>query len=105
VSFIDLHKIIIRASANNVSIYKIALQLCKTFNLQLPEKEGVHLNWRQTSTSRQTMFKIIKNNNYRVGMNCQSNKFHVLNDNKPLLWLNKSLASFKIECKKLLLSG
>ena len=105
VSFVDLHKIIKRASPNNVGIYKISLQLYKTFNLQLPEKEWVNLNWQQTSTTRQTTLKIIKNNNYRVGLNCQTNKFHVLNDIIPLLWLNKSWNSFKIDCKKLLLSG
>ncbi len=60
VSFVDLHKITKRASPNNVGLYKIALQLYKTFNLQLPEKEWVHLNWQQTFTSRQTTFKIIK---------------------------------------------
>jgi hypothetical protein len=88
-----------------VSIYQIALQLYITFNLRLPEKEWVNLNWQQTSTTRQTTFKIIKNNNYRVGMNCQSNKCHGLNDIIPLLWLNKPWNSFKIECKNLLRSG
>ena len=91
-----------RASPHSVCLYKIAMQLCKTYNLLLPEKEWVHLNWQQTFTLRQTTFKIIRNNNYKVGMNCQSNKFHVLTDKIPLLWLNKSLASFKNECKKLL---
>jgi hypothetical protein len=104
VSFVDLHKITNRTSPNNVGLYKIAIQLYKTFNLLLPEKEWVRLNWQQTFTSRQMTFKIIRNNKYKVGMNCQSNKFHVLNEKIPLLWLNKSLASFKIECKKLLLS-
>jgi hypothetical protein len=57
VSFVDLHKITKRASPNNVGIYKIALQLYKTFNLQLPKKELVNLNWQQTSTTGQTTFK------------------------------------------------
>jgi hypothetical protein len=93
VSFVDLHKITKRASPHSIGLYKIAIQLFKTYNLSLPQNEWVHLNWQQTITSKQTTFKIVRNNNYKVGMNCKSNKFHVLNNKIPLVWLNKTLNS------------
>jgi hypothetical protein len=50
VSFVDLQKITKRASPHSVGLYKIAIQLFKTFNLSLPQNAWVHLNWQQTIT-------------------------------------------------------
>ena len=41
----------------------------------------------------------------RVGLNALSNRFHCLNDLIPLSWLNMSMNTFKVNCKKLLLNN
>jgi protein-arginine kinase activator protein McsA len=66
-----------------------------------PDAKKIHLT---VCKKCKTTFKIIRNNNYKFGMNCQSNSFHVLNDKIQFLWWNQTLTSFKIECKKLLLT-
>ena len=58
---------------------------------------------QQTLTSRQTNFKIIWSNNYKIGNNLLCNSLQILDSKIPLLWLNLSLKSFRVNCKKLLM--
>ena len=62
------------------------------------------LNFNQVITSRQTNFITLKNNRTKVGINSLSNRLHVINNLIPLEWLNLSIGSFKVNCKKLLLN-
>ena len=53
-----------------------------------------HIN--QILTLRQEKFIAIKTNNIKVG-------FDLLKGTTPLQWLNNSIDTFKVKCKKLLL--
>ena len=48
-------------------------------------------------------FIIMKTNETKVGLNILSNRLSVLNGLIPLSWLNVSLNTFKVNCKRLLL--
>jgi hypothetical protein len=103
-SYDILHKINDRALPTQMIFYKHALSLFKTYHSQIPRFEWVALNFNQIFTSRQTMFVITSNQNYRVGNNILSNRFSILNKRIPLDWLNLSNNSYKIKCKSLFLS-
>jgi hypothetical protein len=99
-SFVDLHVKAKRATPSQFTNYKLALMLHKLYNSDVHSNEWLHLNFNQIITSRQTSFRINKNNNLNIGMNALSNRLLYLNGKIPFLWLNKSLNSYKIECKK-----
>ena len=102
-SFINIHKECNRATPERMSLYKHALLLYKLYNTNLPEMDWIALNFQQINATRQTTFKIVKSNNYKVGNNIITNRLHSLNNLIPLMNLNDSLSSFKIKCKKSLL--
>jgi hypothetical protein len=54
----------------------------------------------QTYSTRHPTFRVLRENNYRAGLNCPSNKFHILNGKILLEWLNKPMTLFKIGCKR-----
>ena len=58
---------------------------------------------KQTFTSRQKTFSIFKTNSTKVGLNILANRLSVLNGKIPLHWLNGTIISFKLHCKKLFL--
>jgi hypothetical protein len=103
-SYMDLHQIANRATPEMFSSYKTALLLYGIFNEKVPIDEWIHLNIDIINTSRQTCFKTLRNHLRRIGLNCIANRLHTLNDKIPLTWLNKSLNTYKIECKKLFLA-
>ena len=102
-SFINLHKSCLRATPDEMMHYKLALSLFKLYNSEFNEFEFVGLNFNQILTSRQTNFVSSRNNNLKVGINCLSNRFYILNNKIPLKWFNQSIDTFKIHCKKLFL--
>ena len=83
--------------------YKHAISIHKLYNQELPKADWIDLNFNQTFTSRQTKFKTIGNNNFKVGNNLLSNRLTVANDQIDLLDLNLSLNSFKVKYKKQML--
>ncbi len=93
-----------RATPNMIGKYRLALQLYKTFNNRLPEKEWLDLNFVQTNARRQTEFNILRSNRLQIGLNTFANKFHELNGMIPLEWFNRSVTSFKILCKLIFLT-
>ena len=103
-SFIDIHKSCKRALPEQMILYKHAILLYKLYNENLPETDWLALNFQQTTTTRQAVFFIIKNNNFKIGNNILTNRLNILNNKIPLNLLNKSFNTYKIECKKLLLS-
>lgn len=103
-SYSDLHRLAKRATPEMYCKYKCAILLYKTFNQKNPMEEWIHLNFDQINTTRQTKFMTSMNKNHSVGNNILINKFHHLNNEIDLDWLNKSLVTFKILCKKQFLS-
>ena len=105
VSFDSLHKTCKRALPIDYMKYKLALCLFRIYNNDYNVVEFSHLNFNQVLTGRQTKFKTTRSNKLRVGLNALSNRFHCLNDLIPLSWLNMSMNTFKVNCKKLLLNN
>ena len=101
--FLSLHKMCNRATPNEMMIYKIALTLFKLYNKNFNCVEFVHLNFNQIITGRQSKFRTHKNHNNKVGLNALASRFYYLNDLIPLSWLNLSIDSFKVHCKKMFL--
>ena len=54
-------------------------------------------------TSRQTTFMVLKSNRIKVGLNFMPNRLSILNGKIPFNWLNESMTSFKLKCKRLFL--
>ena len=102
-SFDFLHTINKRATPHKYMLYKHAIELHKLFNLQQPPLDWISLNFDQTTSRRQTHFTTSSTNNFKIGNNILSNRLSVLNNIINLEWLNLSINSFKIKCKKLLL--
>ena len=101
----SLHKICNRATPDQLMLYKLALALHKLYNVEFNPIEFIILNFNQILTGCQENFISLKSNSFKVGIIPLSNRLHLLNNKIPLSWLNLSLCSFKIKCKKLLLSN
>ena len=86
-----------------ICLYKTALSLFKLYNNDYNPLEFALLNFNQILTGRQTNFISIKSNVRKVGINCLANRLTVINNKIPLDWLNLSLNTYKINCKKLFL--
>ena len=92
-----------RATTDQFQKYKLALQLYRTFNLQVPTQDWVNVNINFRNTSRQIHFHTHKSNRLKIGMNMLSNRFFYLNGKIELDWFNLSFNSSKVKCKKLFL--
>ena len=101
--FINLHKSCKRATPEELMMYKMSLCLFKLYNINFNPLEFVGVNFNQILTRLQTDFFLLKNNTFKVGINSVSNRLYLLNNKIPLEWLNLSLNTFKVKCKKLLL--
>ena len=102
-SFINVHKSCNRALPEQFIVYKHAILLHKLYNNHQPQADWIDINVNQVFNSRNTKFRIIKNNTYMVGNNLLSSRLSTLNDKIELNDLNLSLDSFKIKYKKILL--
>jgi hypothetical protein len=80
ISYQNLHVIVKCATPEMFCNYKLALQIYKTKNQKLSEDNWIQLNFDQQLSSRQTLFKINRNNNLPVGLNVLANRFFYLND-------------------------
>jgi hypothetical protein len=99
ISFDKLHYLNQRATPNQITIYKHALLLHKTYN-----DENMALNWQnlffnQYFNDRDQLVKFFNNSKYKVGNNILSNRFTTLNGKILLSWLNLSFVTYKIKCK------
>ena len=104
-SFVNIHKMNNRALPESFMTYKTAIQLYKLYNSNIYSKDWVDLNFNQILTSRQTTFMILKTNKSKVGLNTIPNRLSILNGLIPLLWLNNTLDTFKVKCKKMFLDN
>ncbi len=100
ISYYNLHKMADRAMPNMFLKYKLSLLLYKTYNNEIPGNDWISLCFDQIITSRQTLFNVSKTNKFNVGMNIFNNKLHVINGIIPLDWLNLTVDSYKIMCKR-----
>ena len=80
--------------------YKLALQLYKVVNNNVPTPYWININFNNIHTSRQTRFMTSKANRLKVGMNLISNRFYYLNGKIEMDWLNLSYNTYKVKCKK-----
>jgi hypothetical protein len=71
--------------------YKLALQVFISHNQKLPEEDWIQLNFDQQLCSRQTLIKMNRNINLRVGLNVIAKRVFYLKNKIPLLLLNKIL--------------
>ena len=91
ISFERIHDLNNRATPENFLMYKHALALYRLWH------------YNQILTSRQTKFKSKKSNKLKVGLNAIVNRFHILNNQIPISWLEGGYESFKVKCKELFL--
>ena len=103
ISFENIHKMNNRAMPNAVMLYKHAIQLFKIYNAIEYTFDWTILNFNQILTSRQISFMIFKSNEKKVGISILANRLSILNGKIPFPWLNCSLPSYKMHCKKLFL--
>ena len=103
ISFENIHRMNNRALPNAIMTYKHAIQLYKIYNATEFTSDWTILNFNQIITSRQNTFMTLKSNERKVGINILANRLSILNGKIPFEWLNCSLPSYKIHCKKLLL--
>ena len=87
-----------------IILYNMALCLFKLYNNHYNPFEFARLNFNQILTGRQTNFIALKSNAIKVGINCLANRLTIINNKIPLDWLNLSLETYKVKCKKLFLA-
>ena len=92
-----------RATPIEMMKYKLAFCLFKVYNKDFDSIEFVNLNLNQVQTGCQFCYKIFETNTTRVGLNAFAHCFYLLNDQSPFTWLNMSIDSVKVHCKKLFL--
>ena len=102
-SFESMHRLAKRGTPTQMCNYKHALQLYKLYNSTKMTDDWVSLNFQQNFNARNTRIQIFNVSNYKIGQNILVNRFKSLNNKIEYQWLNESLNSFKIKCKKLLL--
>ena len=93
-----------RAMPEAIMQYRLATQLFKTYNNNDYTHDWVLLYQNQIFTSRQTMFMALKSNNTKVGITVLADRLTILSGKIPFNWLNKSLMSFKMKCKRLFIT-
>ena len=103
ISFEQIHKMNNRAMPNAIMMYKHAIQLFKIYNATEYTMDWLILNFNQIFTSRQSSFMMLKSNEKKVGINILANRLSIVNGKIPFEWLNYSLPTFKMHCKKLFL--
>ena len=102
-SFESLHYLNKRATPTQMTLYKHALLLHKTYNDESMSHDWTDIFFNQQFNNRATHAKFHSTANFKVGNNILSNRFVILNGKIPLEWLNGSILSFKINCKRLFL--
>ena len=99
-SFDTLHYANQRATPKQITLYKHALLLHKTYNDTNSNNDWLSLFFNQQFNQREPRVKFFNNSNYKVGNNLLANRFTCLNGKIELNWLNLSYETFKIKCKK-----
>ena len=104
ISYDLLHYINKRATPNQITSYKHALLLHKTYNDEESNLNWINLFFNQQFNARERFVHLINTSKYKIGINILSNRLKILNGKIPLEWLNETFESFKIKVKVLFLS-
>ena len=104
ISYNSLHYLNKRTTPDQMTKYKHALLLHKTYNDESMSKNWTNLFFNQQFNSRELFVRFVNTSNYKIGINIPTNRFKILNGKIPLQWLNETFKSYKIKCKVLLLS-
>ena len=76
-------------------LYQAALHLHIVLNQEVLSFESITVLDNMTCSRRQTTFEILRNNNVKIGMNTNANKFYCLSGKISLLVLNHEFVHFK----------
>ena len=97
ISFDNLHKTHKKCTPSQIMNYQLALNLHKTLNFDEndPSFEIISVLDQLICTRRQTMFRIFRNSNSKIGFNTTANKYFYLNDKIGLEQLSLNFLRFK----------
>ena len=98
------HKIQGRATPMQMMRYRLSIQVHKLYNGNFINDDWVDLNYQQNFNDRQKFVQITDESVTRIGKNILVNRLSVLSNKIEYDWLNSSLDTYKIKCKKLFLS-
>jgi hypothetical protein len=104
ISFIQIHEINLRATPNQIMIYKDLLLLHKLYNGKQP-LTAIYLNFQHQFLMRQGLFTVAKTNKYEIGESILVNRLSVVNNLILLDWLNLTYATYKLKCKEKFVTG
>jgi exonuclease III len=94
-SHIALHKKFCRSTPKIFSIYQTSMNLFHAIKTAPQEIQSVTLNDR-----RNVRLSFVKENKYKVGLNLVKNRLHSITNVVDKKWMDLSLESYKLECKK-----
>ena len=75
--------------------YQISLKLHEMLNDPVMRTETIRVIEQSVFTGRQVTFEILRNNNFKIGMNTQANKFYHITKMISLDKLNLSFVYYK----------
>ena len=100
ISYENLHKVNKRGTPHQMTLYKHGLLLHKLYNSTEQGDEWMDINFNQSFNNRCTKFRVFDVSSLKVGKNILSNRLALINNEIEYDWLNKSLNSYKVLCKK-----
>ena len=95
VSFENVHKLSKKCTPNQIMLYQSSLKLHKMLNDPIVTTETLHIIEQSVFTGRQITFEIVRQNNNKIGMNTQANKFYHITKMIGLDKLNLSFVHYK----------
>ena len=102
-SFDQVHSLNNRATPSQMMSFKHAILLYKIWNDQNFSKEWMALNFQQNFNERRLTVNVFETNNLKVGKNLPVNRLKIINGLIKYEWLNLSMNSFKVLCKRFFL--
>ena len=94
-----LHEIHKRGTPVKMMKYRLAIQLFKLYNSRTETQDWIDLNFQQNFNERMTKVQINDVSSLRIGRNSLMNRLNCINNTIDYSWLNKSIDTFKIQCK------
>ena len=85
--------------------YKHAITMYKLFKTCQPEEEFINLNFQLNQNTRMQHINFFDRHKYESGKNTLLNRLSHLNNKIKKQWLNDSLNTFKVKCKRLFLQS
>ena len=76
--YVNIHTACKRAKPKQFIVYKHSILLHKLYNTKLSQMDWFDLKLNRASTTRQTIFRTIKSNNYMTGNNLLSSRLSIL---------------------------